>query len=169
MFLTLNHICPNIMKRSYWHWWRLLRNRGLTWLAIIFSLELISTISNTSLNRELALLLNRIGSQSCWIILLWWSTKKGEKIELLRLFLECNLLLTALPKMLHFILLGHVFHMLRTYVMILCNWLTLWQNALYLYLGRLRMCLNTLRNHVSRTSVEAFKSVQEIKQRMQIH
>ena len=58
----------------------------------------------------------------------------------------------------------YVFHMLRTYVMILCNWLILWQNTLYLYLGRLRMCLNTSRNHVSRSSVEAVKSVQEIKQ-----
>ena len=38
-------------------------------------------------------------------------------------------------------LLGHVFHMLGTYVIILCNWLILWQNALYLYLGRSRMCL----------------------------
>ena len=58
----------------------------------------------------------------------------------------------------------YVFHMLRTYVMILCYWLILWQNALYLYLGRLRMCLTTSRNHVSRSSVKAFKSVQEIKQ-----
>ena len=33
----------------------------------------------------------------------------------------------------------YVFHMLRTYVIILCNWLIIWQNALYLYLGRLRM------------------------------
>ena len=41
----------------------------------------------------------------------------------------------------------YVFLMLRTYVMILCNWLIFWQNALYLYLGRLRMCLNTSRNH----------------------
>ena len=32
-----------------------------------------------------------------------------------------------------------VFHMLRTYVMILCNWLIFWQNTLYLYLGRFRM------------------------------
>ena len=62
-------------------------------------------------------------------------------------------------------LLGHMcFSCYRTYVMILCNWLILWQNALYLYLGRLKMCLNILRNHVSRSSVEAFKSVQEIKQ-----
>ena len=63
----------------------------------------------------------------------------------------------------------YVFLILRTYVMILCNWFILWQNALYLYLGRLRMCLNTLRNHVSRSRVKAFKSVQEIKQRVQIH
>ena len=62
-------------------------------------------------------------------------------------------------------LFGHMcFSCYRTYVMILCNWLILWQNALYLYLGRLRMCLTTSRNHVSRSSVEAFKSVQEIKQ-----
>ena len=62
-------------------------------------------------------------------------------------------------------LLGHMcFSCYRTYVMILYNWLILWQNTLYLYLGRLRMCLNTLRNHVSRSSVEDFKSVQEIKQ-----
>ena len=62
-------------------------------------------------------------------------------------------------------LLGHMcFTWLRTYVMILCNWLILWQNALYLYLGRLRMYLTTSRNHISRSSVETFKSVQEIKQ-----
>ena len=40
----------------------------------------------------------------------------------------------------------YVFYMLRTYVMILCNWLIPWQNVLYLYLGRLRMCLNISRN-----------------------
>ena len=57
-----------------------------------------------------------------------------------------------------------MFYILRTYVMILCNWLILRQNALYLYLGRLRMCLNTSRNHVSRSSVKAIKFVQEIKQ-----
>ena len=37
-------------------------------------------------------------------------------------------------------LLGHMcFSCYRTYVMILCNWLILWQNTLYLYLGRFRM------------------------------
>ena len=62
-------------------------------------------------------------------------------------------------------LLGHIcFSCYRIYVMILCNWLILWQNALYLYLGRLRLCLTTSRNYVSRSSVEAFKFVQEIKQ-----
>ena len=35
----------------------------------------------------------------------------------------------------------YVFHLLRTYVIFLCNWLILWQNTLYLYLGRSRMCL----------------------------
>ena len=35
----------------------------------------------------------------------------------------------------------YVVHMLRTYVNILCNWLILWQNALYLYLGRSRIFL----------------------------
>ena len=68
------------------------------------------------------------------------------------------------------IVLGHMcFTWLRTNVMILCNWLILWQNALYLYLGRFGMCLNTSRNHVSRSSVEAFKSVQENKLIVQIH
>lgn len=32
-------------------------------------------------------------------------------------------------------------HLLGTYVTILCNWLIFWQNALYLYLDRSRMCL----------------------------
>ena len=35
----------------------------------------------------------------------------------------------------------YVFHLLRTYVIFLCNWLIFRQNALYLYLGRSRMCL----------------------------
>ena len=58
---------------------------------------------------------------------------------------------------------AYVTHLLGTYVTILCNRLIFWQNALYLYLGRFRMCLNTSRNHVSRSSVEAFKSVKENK------
>ena len=35
----------------------------------------------------------------------------------------------------------YVFHLLGTYVNILCNWLILWSNALYLYLDRSRMLL----------------------------
>ena len=35
----------------------------------------------------------------------------------------------------------YVIHLLGTYVTILCNWLIIWQNALYFYLGRFRMCL----------------------------
>ena len=63
----------------------------------------------------------------------------------------------------------YMFHLLGTYVIILCNWLIFSQNALYLYLGRFRICLNTSRNHVSRSSVETFKSVQENKLIVQIH
>ena len=35
----------------------------------------------------------------------------------------------------------YVIYLLGSYVTILCNWLILWQNTLYLYLGRSRMCL----------------------------
>ena len=63
----------------------------------------------------------------------------------------------------------YVLYLLRTYVTTLCNWLIFWQNALYLYLGRFRMCLNASRNHISRSSVEAFKSVQKNKLIVQIH
>ena len=42
-------------------------------------------------------------------------------------------------------LLGHIcFSCYRTYVMILCNWIILWQNTLYLYLGRLRTMFQDL-------------------------
>ena len=63
----------------------------------------------------------------------------------------------------------YVFHLLGTYVTTLCNWLILCQNTLYLYLGRFRTCLNTSRNHASRSSVKAFKFVQENKLIVQIH
>ena len=46
------------------------------------------------------------------------------------------------PVSLHFFIVRtYVFHLLGTYVTILCNWLILWQNAFYLYLVRFRMCL----------------------------
>ena len=44
-------------------------------------------------------------------------------------------------KKLHSFVRTYVIHLLGTYVTILCNWLILWQNALYLYLGRSRMYL----------------------------
>ena len=38
--------------------------------------------------------------------------------------------------------LGHMcFHLLGTYVTILCNWLIFWQKTPYLYFGRSKMCL----------------------------
>ena len=46
----------------------------------------------------------------------------------------------------------YVFHMLGTYVTILCNWLNLWQNALYLYFGRSRMCLMLQETRFQETS-----------------
>ena len=49
-----------------------------------------------------------------------------------------------------------VIHLLGTYVAILCNWLILLQNTLYLYLCRSRMCL-ILQDQV----LKPFKSVQD--------
>ena len=90
-----------------------------------------------------------------WIWVEWFMT------SLIRSFVCCDFVTNCQRG----ILLGHMcFSCYRTYVMILCNWLILWQNTLYLYLGRLRMCLTTSRNHISRSSVEAVKFVQEIKQ-----
>ena len=58
-------------------------------------------------------------------------------------------------------LLGHMcFSCYRTYVMLI----GLSFDNMHLYFRRLRMCLNASRNHVSKSSVEAFKSIQEIKQ-----
>ena len=94
-----------------------------------------------------------------WIWVEWFMT------SLIRSFVCCGFVTDCQRGR----LLGHMFHLLRTYVMILYNWLILWQNALYLYLGRFRMCLNTLRNFVSRSSIEAFKTVQENKFKVQNH
>ena len=91
------------------------------------------------------------------------SRERWTRTDCLRSQYACN------NKCNNLIIRTYVFLILRTYVMILCNWLIFWKNALYLYFGRLRMCLNTSRNHVSRSSVEAFKFVQEIKQRVQFH
>ena len=68
-----------------------------------------------------------------------------------------------------FLVRTYVFHLLGTYVILFYNWFILWQNVLYLYLGRFMMRLNTSKNNISRSSVIAFKSVQENKLIVQIH
>ena len=55
----------------------------------------------------------------------------------------------------------YVTHLLGTYVTILCNWLILWQNALYLYLGRSRMCLILQETLFQDQVLRPYKSVQE--------
>ena len=90
-----------------------------------------------------------------WIWVEWFMT------SLICSFISCGFVMDCQNGR----LLGHMcFSCYRTYLMIFCNWLIFWQNALYLYLGRLRMCLTISRNHISKSSVEAFKFVQEIKQ-----
>ena len=55
----------------------------------------------------------------------------------------------------------YVFHMLGIYVNILCNWLILRQNALYMYLGRSRMCLMLQETMFQVQVLKPCKSVQE--------
>ena len=63
----------------------------------------------------------------------------------------------------------YVIHLLGTYVIILCNWIILWKNALYLYLGRSRMCL-ILQETVFRDQVlKPYESVQETSWRSACH
>ena len=52
-------------------------------------------------------------------------------------------------------------HLLGTYVTILCNWLILWQNALYLYLGRSRMCLILQETRFQVQMLKLYKSIQD--------
>ena len=106
-------------------------------------------LSSCKVSRVLFIVFNK------WIWVEWFMT------SLICSFVYCGFVMDCQMGW----LLGHMcFSCYKTYVMILGYWFILWQNALYLYLGRLRMCLTTSRNHVSRSSVEAFKSVQEIKQ-----
>ena len=55
----------------------------------------------------------------------------------------------------------YVIHLLGTYVTILCNWLILWQNALYLYLGRSRMCLILQETVFQDQMLKTCKSIQD--------
>ena len=88
-----------------------------------------------------------------------WSRGIRNKIEMARQrtlkTLQCN-------KINHYIHLikfvrTYVIHLLGTYVTILCNWLILWKNAFYLYLGRSRMCFNTSTNLISSSSVKTMQ------------
>ena len=54
-----------------------------------------------------------------------------------------------------------VIHLLGTYVAILCNWLILLQNTLYLYLGRSRMCLILQETVFQDQVLKPYESVQE--------
>ena len=56
----------------------------------------------------------------------------------------------------------YVIHLLRTYVTILCNWPILWQNALYLYLGKSRMCLILQETLFQDQVLKSCKSVQDL-------
>ena len=55
----------------------------------------------------------------------------------------------------------YVIHLLGTYVIILYNWLILWQNTLYLYLGRSGMCLILQETVFQDQVLKPCKSVQE--------
>ena len=63
----------------------------------------------------------------------------------------------------------YVVHFLRTYVILLCNWLILWQNALYLYLGRSRMCLILQETCCSSLVLKPWRLDQETSERKAIH
>ena len=54
-----------------------------------------------------------------------------------------------------------MFHLLRKYVILLCNWLILWQNAFYLYFGRSRMCLILQKTLFQDQVLKPCKSVQD--------
>ena len=63
----------------------------------------------------------------------------------------------------------YVIHLLGTGVTILCNWLIFWQNALYLYFGRSRMCL-ILREILFQDQVlKPCKSVQDSSWKVWVH
>ena len=60
-----------------------------------------------------------------------------------------------------FLVRTYLIHLLGTYVTILCNWLIFWQKALYLYLGRSRMCLILQETVFHDQVLKSGKSVQD--------
>ena len=67
------------------------------------------------------------------------------------------------------IVMKYVFHMLGTYVAILCNSLIFWQNAFYLYLGRSKMCLMLQGTRFQIQVLKPCKSVQESSVKNGVH
>ena len=63
----------------------------------------------------------------------------------------------------------YAFHILGTYVTILCNWLILWQNALHLYLGKSRMCLILQEIRFQVQVLKPCKSIQDSSVKSVIH
>ena len=64
---------------------------------------------------------------------------------------------------------SYVIQLLGTYVTILCNWLILWQNALYLYFGRFRMFLILQEARFQDQVLKTCKSVQDSSWRSVVH
>ena len=63
----------------------------------------------------------------------------------------------------------YVIHLLGTYVTILYNWLIFWQNTLYLYLSRSRMCLILQETVFQDQVLKSCKSFQETSWRSVCH
>ena len=55
----------------------------------------------------------------------------------------------------------YAIHLLGIYITILCNCLILWQNALYMYLGRSRICLILQETVFQDQVLKSYESVQE--------
>ena len=63
----------------------------------------------------------------------------------------------------------YVIHLFGTYVTILYNWLIRWQNTLYLYLGRSRMCLILQETMFQDQVLKTCKSIQDSSWRSAVH
>ena len=63
----------------------------------------------------------------------------------------------------------YVSHLLGTYVIILCNWLILWQNTLYSYLGRSRMCIILQEIVFQNQVLKICKSIEDSSWRSAVH
>ena len=63
----------------------------------------------------------------------------------------------------------YAIHLLGTYITILCNWLILWQNALYLYLDRSRICLILQETVFQDQVLKTCKSVRDSSWRSVVH